>query len=585
MQYQELSTVYAQLEATSKRLEKTKIVSELLKKTQEKNLGQVIILLQGRVFPTYDERKIGVAAKLVIKAIALASGISQDKIEKEWSKLGDLGLVVELFIKNKQQATLTTTTISVEKVLQNIQKLSTVEGMGSVNVKIKLIAELLTSATPQEARYIVRTILEDLRVGVGEGVVRDSITWMAFGDSLQLNYDAEKKEIKPENREEYNATTAIVQRAYDLCNDFSKVAMIAKNEGKEGLQKVSLNVGTPLKVMLYQKAQSIADAFKALGKPVAFEYKYDGFRIVIHKEGDKVKLFTRRLDEVTTQFPEVVKTVLECVTAEKVILDSEAVGYDKQTGKYLPFQAISQRIRRKYDIAKLAESMPVEVNVFDILSHDGKSYLDTPFQERRKLMEKITKQKPKHLVLAKQLITDNEKEAEAFYQEALASGEEGVMAKKLDGVYKPGSRVGYGMKIKPVMETLDLVIVGAEWGEGKRAGWLSSFVIACRDPDTGEFLEVGRVATGVKELESSGVNYAQITEILKPYVIEEKGREVRIQPTLVIEVNYEEIQKSPTYASGFALRFPRFIRLREDKGAEDISTLEQVEHLYYGQRK
>lgn len=585
MHYRDLTAFYAQLEQMPKRLGKTKIVADLLAATPAKELPHLILLLQGRVFPSHDERKIGMAAKLVMKAIALSAGIPAAKVEEQWSKLGDLGTVAEASITRKKQATLASQDLTLQKVFMNIRKLATLEGHGSVDQKVKLVAELLTSATPAEAKYIIRTVLEDLRVGVGEGVLRDAIAWSAFGDALKLNYNPEKAEIKPENREEYNATLALVQRAYDLCNDFAEVAAIAKEHGEEGLRSVALSVGKPVKVMLYQKAKSIVDAFEAVGKPAAFEYKYDGFRIIIHRDGDKITLFTRRLEDVTIQFPEVVQYVKKHLKGTRFIIDSEAVGYDKASGKYLPFQSVSQRIRRKYGISKLADELPVEVNVFDVLSYGGESYLDRPFQERRKLLEQVLDQQPKKIVLAKQLITDNEREAEQFYQEALAAGEEGVMAKNLEGIYKPGSRVGYGVKVKPVMETLDLVIVGAEWGEGKRAGWLSSYVIACRDPDTGEFLEVGRVATGVKELEESGVNYNQITELLKPFIIGEHGKEVTIKPDLIIEVSYEEIQRSPTYGSGYALRFPRFIRLRDDKGLDEVSTLEQVERLFYEQER
>ncbi|HLC66252.1 MAG TPA: ATP-dependent DNA ligase [Candidatus Nanoarchaeia archaeon] len=585
MHYGDLVAVYAKLQQTTKRLAKTKIVAEVISSTAAHELPKVILLLQGRVFPSYDERKIGVASKLVMKAIALAAGIAQPKVEQEWSKLGDLGSVAAQVIKGKKQHTLSARDLTVEKVFANIQKLATLSGSGSVDQKVRLVAELLTAATPEEAKYIVRTVLEDLRVGVGEGALRDGIVWAVFGDELQLQYDEKKGDIHPTDRKAYNEKVALVQRAYDLCNDFAEVAAVAKEQGEEGLAKVTMAIGKPMKVMLFQKVNSIMEAFAAVGRPAAFEYKYDGFRIVIHRDGDKVTLYTRRLEDITKQFPEVVQYVKKQINGSRFVLDAEAVGFNKSTGKYLPFQSISQRIRRKYDIDKLAALMPVEVNVFDVLSYGGESYLGRSFVERRKLLEQIVTPHAKKLVLARQLVTDSEREAEEFYQEALRAGEEGVMAKNLEGIYKPGSRVGYGVKVKPVMETLDLAIVAAEWGEGKRAGWLTSYLLACRDPDTGELLEVGRVSTGVKELEESGVNYAQITEILKEQIISAQGKMVRVKPMLVIEVNYEEIQQSPTYSSGFALRFPRFVRLREDKDVSDISTIDQVERLYATQER
>jgi DNA ligase-1 len=585
MNYIELTKVYESLEATSKRLEKTWIISRFLKKTEAKDLSLITLLLQGRVFPSWDESKIGVAARMVLKAINVSTGISVEKVEAEWKKIGDLGKVTEKLIGVKKQTTLFAQNISVSKVFNNLRKLPDLEGSGSVDQKVQLISELLTSASPIEAKYIVRTVLEDLRVGVADGTLRDAIVWAFFEKEVKLNYDEKEKSIEPEDREKYNEYSDKVQNAYDMCNDFGIVAEAAKKDGIKGLDKIGLNVGQPIKVMLYPKAKDIADAFERVGKPAAFEYKYDGFRIQAHKRNDKILLFTRRLDEVTKQFPEIVEYIKTNVKGKSFVLDSEAVGFDQKTGKYLPFQSISQRIKRKYDIEMLSKQFPVELNVFDVVSYDGKDMMREPFRKRRELLEKIITQVKKKIVLAKQIITDSEKEAKEFYEESLKMGEEGIMAKKLDGIYNPGRRVGYGVKIKPTMETLDLAIVGAEWGTGKRSGWMSSFVLACRDTDTGEFLEIGRVGTGIKELEGSGITFENLTEMLKPLIIEEKGREVKIRPKIVIEINYEEIQKSPTYSSGYALRFPRLVRLREEKGAKDVSELSYVEDIYYSQER
>jgi DNA ligase-1 len=336
--------------------------------------------------------------------------------------------------------------------------------------------------------------------------------------------------------------------------------------------------------MLYQKVKDMTEAFDRVGKPAAVEYKYDGFRVQVHKEKGKITVFTRRLDDVTSQFPEVVEYVKEHVKGDSFILDAECVGFDPKSKKYLPFQSMSQRIKRKYDIKTVAEKFPVEVNVFDILSCDGDSLLKTPFRERRQLIEKMVEAVPYRIIPAKQLVTDDPSAAQKFYQEALDSGNEGVMFKNLDGIYKPGSRVGYGVKVKPVMESLDLVIVAAEWGEGKRSGWLTSLTLACYDPDTGAFREIGKVGTGMKEKAELGVSFEEITNLLKPNILTEKGRQVTIKPSLVVEVNFEEIQKSPTYGSGYALRFPRVIRIRDDRVPEECSDISLVEDLYSTQR-
>ena len=266
------------------------------------------------------------------------------------------------------------------------------------------------------------------------------------------------------------------------------------------------------------------------------------------------------------------------------IIDSEAVGYDKKTGKYLPFQNVSQRIKRKYEIERMSSDFPIELNVFDIIYYEGKNLVNEEFEKRRKLLEKIVHQAPKKIVLSKSKLTSDKKDVEKFFREAVNAGNEGLMFKALNAPYKPGARVGYMIKFKALMETLDMVITGAEWGEGKRAKWLSSYVISCVDEDN-NFAEVGKASTGLKEKEEEGLSFMEMTKLLKPLIISEKGKEVKIKPKIVIEVGYEEIQKSPTYASGFALRFPRVIQIREDKGPQDASALDYIKKLYAGQKK
>jgi len=585
MEYIKLVDVYQKIEKTTKRLKKTYIISELLKTTNTEDLPIIILLLQGKLFPGWDEHKIGVASRLVLKAISTATGIKINKIESEWKKTGDLGIVAENLIGVKKQATLFSRALIVKKVFNNLRKLAELEGAGTVEKKLQLIAELLTSAKPVEAKYVVRTILEELRVGVGEGSLRDAIVWAFFSDKIGFKYNKEENVLDIGERETYNKYVAAVQRAYDLTNDFSTVATIAKTKGLRGLLTTELLVGRPVKVMLALKVKDIKDGFERVDKPAAVEFKYDGFRMQIHKKNSEIKIFTRRLENVTKQFPEIISYVKKNIKGNSFIIDSEAVGYSPKTSKYLPFQNISQRIKRKYDIERMAKEFPVELNIFDILYYNGKNMIKEDFKKRRDLLEKIVKPVPKKIVLAENIITSKEKEVEMFYKKSLAAGNEGLMLKKLKAPYKPGARVGYMVKLKGEQEALDLVIVGAEWGEGKRANWLSSFTLACID-ENGQFLEVGKVGTGIKEKAEEGVSFQQLTDELKPLIIAEKGRAVKLKPKVVVEISYEEIQKSPTYASGFALRFPRLKRLRTmERSAEDIADLSTIEELYYSQRK
>jgi DNA ligase-1 len=581
MEYGELAEVYNKLEGTAKRLEKTSIISGLLKKTDSDELSAIMLLLQGRIYPPWDERKIGVASRLVLKAINIASGVDAVEIEEEWKQSGDLGLTAEKIISSKKQITLFSASLDIKKVFDNFVKLASMEGEGSVDQKVKLIAELLTSARPLEAKYIVRTVLEDLRVGVGEGSVRDAIVW-AFLYPVEYNKEENDIQLSDESRAEYNKCVDALQEAYDITNDFSEVAVIAREKGIDGLQNISLEIGRPIKVMLYQKAKDMEDAFEIVGRPAILQYKYDGFRMQLHREGHKIRLFTRRLENVTKQFPDVVEVIRNHIKSSNYILDAEIIGIDPKTGKWLAFQNISQRIKRKYGIHQMAKDIPVMVNIFDAMQVNGENIVKKPYSKRIELVKKITSEIPEKLQLAKEIITEDVKEAEKFYNKSLDLGNEGIMVKALDKPYRPGSRVGYGVKVKPVMETLDLVIVGADWGEGKRANWLSSFTIACKSGD--KFLEIGKVGTGIKEKDEEGISFGQLTSMLKPIIISEKGKEVAVKPSVIIEVNYEEIQASPTYGSGFALRFPRLVRLREDKALDEVSDISLVKELYEKQR-
>lgn len=557
MQYQRLVDLYLALEKTTKRLEKTALVADFLKEVPAEDVADVVYLLQGHVFAPWDARKIGFSSRLMLKAIHVASGTAVDKVEHLWSKKGDLGLVASELIGKKTQSTLVNHKLTVKKVIDNIRKLSTLEGAGTVDRKVSLVAELLTSSSSDEARFITRTVLEELRVGIAAGILRDSIA-QATGFSAE-----------------------VIEHAADILADYGSVAQLAK---ERTLGKVALEPGRPMQMMLSIPVKDVTQSFEELDKPAQFEYKLDGFRLQIHKKHNQLFLFTRRLENVTQQFPEIIAYVSTAVKGDSFILDCEAVGFEAKTGIHTPFQSISQRIKRKYNIEQLAKKLPVELNVFDIMYHNGKTLMDTPLQERRKLLEKIITSSPLQIKTTERLVTDDITEAQAFYDESLAKGNEGLMIKKLNSLYQPGRYVGGWCKLKPVLEPLDVVIVGASYGEGKRAATLSSYVIACQDEE-GNLLEVGRVSTGVKEKAEEGVTFDALTQLLKPLITHTKGRDVVVTPKIVVEVAYEEVQKSPTYGSGYALRFPRFKRLRVDeKKIEDINTLEDIERIFHVQK-
>ena len=552
MDFSTLVEIYEKLEKTTSRLEMTSIVSEFLSTVPDDKLPVILLFLMGRVFPIWSDKELGVGSKLVIKAISNVSGIPEFSIEDKIRETGDTGLAAESLLVKKVQTTLFQEKLTVEKVHHNLEKLASVEGKGAQDKKISYITELLSFAEPVEAKYIIRLILEELRLGVGEGIVRDAI-------ARAFNVDAK-----------------LVERAYSLISDIGEVAKIAKNEGNEGLKKAKIIPGRPIEVMLAQKVENVSEALKKLGI-AAFEIKYDGARLQIHKYNNVVELFTRRLENVTRQFPEVVKYAEENIKANSAIVEGEMVAIISKENRHpRPFQDLSKRIKRKYNIEEMIEKIPVEVNLFDIVYYNGKQLIDEKFNERRKILRKIINE-TNLFRLSDQLVTDDAKKAEEFYERALDLGHEGVMAKNLDAPYQPGSRVGYMYKIKPIMETLDLVIVGATWGEGRRAHWLGSYLLAVRDPDTGDFLTIGRMATGFTDDQLK-----EMTSILKPLITEQIGKEVKLKPKIVVEVGYEEIQRSPTYESGYALRFPRLIRIRDDKQVKDADTLQRIEEILRG---
>ena len=557
MDYSTICELYEELESTTKGLEKTQIISEFLEKIKEK--PEYIYLLQGRIFPDYDSHELGMSSQLVIKAISKASGFKENEVIQEFKKEGDLGKVsYNLVGKKKKQTALFSTKLTIDKVIESLTKITILEGKGTVGTKIDYIVDLLHSSSGIESKYIARMVLGDLRIGVGNGLLRDAIVEYCF---------------KPKDQEEKKEYTQLVQDAYNKATDF---ALVFRKAIENKLDEIELSVGKPVRVMLYPKVKDVEEAFSVVGKPAAFEYKYDGFRVVINKdENGKIKIFTRRLEEVSNQFPEIKEYIKENIKGKSFIVDGEAIGYDPETKKYTPFQAISQRIKRKYDIDKLVEKLPIELRLFDVLLYEEKSMIEEEYEERRKLLEEIITEKPFQIGLAERIVTDNEEEAEEFFNKAIEDNQEGLMVKGLNKPYKPGSRVGYGVKWKPIDKDFDLVITGAERGTGKRSEWFTSFDVSCQD-EQGNLLEIGKVSGGLKEKEEEGLSYNELSKMVKELEIEEHERKIKVKPEIIVTVQYQNIQKSPTYSSGYALRFPRITNLRPDRDVSDVSNITDI---------
>lgn len=556
MKFSKLVPVYQELGSTQSTLEKTSILSDFFQENPEE-LEQLVLLCMGRPFPYWQNLDLGISSNMMVDIIKESTGRSEEEIKEAWKENGDLGTATEKMVEQKTQQQLMTKTVTVERLMEKLEKVAKMEKKGlsesvSQDKKKKQLAELISSADPIEAKYITRVILQTLRLGVGEGIIRDALA--------EAFFDGEH--------------TQEIQRGYDLTNDFTEVARACK-VGVEELEKLEIELFRPISSMLAKKVDTIEEGFEEVEEPAAIDYKYDGMRAQIHKKGDEVKIFTRRLEDVTKQFPDVKNTVKENVETENCIIDTEIVAYKPEDGSTIPFQKLSKRIKRKYDIQKLKEEIPVEVRPFDLIYEDG-SKLDTQYQKRWARLEMIVNEEKHEIRMADHSVTEDAEEVQELQQKSLAEGHEGIMMKSLDAKYKPGNRVGYMVKLKPVMETLDLAIIGAKWGEGRRSNWLSRLKLGCWDEKKQEYRMIGRMATGLTDEQLE-----EITGKLKPLIVEEEGRDVKVKPEVIIEAEYEEIQKSPNYDSGYALRFPRMKQFRDDK--EEADSLEKVENLYDGQ--
>ncbi len=566
MLYSKLAGFYESLENTSSRLKKVEIISGALRDSKNNELPMITLLLRGKVFPSYSEEEVGIAGKTAIKMISISTGFPGREIVAHFNRTGDLGLTCEHFMKKRRQQTLASRPLTVGRVFESFRKIASVEGKGSQEVKKSMVKELITSASPEESRYIVRTAINELRVGVAEGVLRDSIA----GAFLDTETQEKKKE-----------SVSAVEWAWFLNPDYGEIARIAKRGGVSALREVRIQVGKPYHVLLAEKSGGLKDALEKFEKP-ALEFKYDGARIVIHKKGEKLWFYTRRLENVTRQFPELQDFVRKSVKAGECVLEGEMLGFDSKTGRPAPFQSLSQRIRRKYDIEKMVQEIPIQVNLFDIVYLEGKELFKRKLSERWARLNDIIKPMKGKFQFAEHIETRDLERAEKFYRRALEASQEGLIVKNLEAIYQPGRRVAGGwLKVKPIMETLDLAITGAIWGTGKRAEWFGSFVLSCRHGDG--FLECGMMGTGIKEKasEKDDITFGDLTEMLKPLIKSKEGNRVELEPKVVAEVAYEEIQKSPNYSSGYALRFPRLVRLRSlDKGPEEADDLKRLERLY-----
>ena len=550
MKYQELVNVYEALGATTKRLEKTDILADFFKNVDEEDLQKITLMALGRVFPSWSEDEQGIGDKLIMKAVGDVVGVTVDKVEDAVRDEGDIGAAAEKLYAKKSQMTFFSQPLTVNFVYTQLRKLATISGSRSTAKKISNILELLSSASALEAKYICRTILEELRIGVGEGIIRDAIS-QAF--------DVDKE---------------LAERAHMLTNDLGLVAEVAKLEGEEGLKKLTLIPGRPVKPMLAQLSRSVEESIEEMGCALC-ETKYDGFRTQFHKKGDEITLFTRRLENVTLAFPDAIEVIREGFPNEDFIAEGEIIGF--KDGKPQPFQTVLQRVRRKYDIKEAMKNVPIKIFLYDLL-YFKEPTVDEPILKRREILESVVDCSNPKLNLSESVKVgvENIDDAIDLFEKSIEGGHEGIMIKDCNEPYIPGIRGKKMLKFKAEPETLDAIVVGGVKGIGKRGEFIGSYEVALRD-ENDELQIITRVGSGL-----SDDDLTNLTKQMEELKISEKGTHITVHPKIVFEIKYSEIVKSPEYSAGYSLRFPIVKRIREDKGFYDIDTIERLESMFKG---
>ncbi len=538
MLFMDFARCCEKLEATSGRLDMIDIIAAELPGLTDDELPVFVRFIMGRIFADWSSRKLGIGPNLLYEATGAVAGIPKEKVVEKINKTGDVGRAVEELLSVKSQMTFFHEELDLVHVYTSLIGIAEMEGKKSQREKLLAARRLLGNAHPLEGRYLARIMLEELRIGVGEGSVREAVA-RAFG-----------------------VDSSLVEHAQQALNDMGEVARLAK-VGPAALADVEITLFHPVRMMLAQQG-NIEGMVEEHGV-VAAEYKYDGSRFQFHKKGNWARLYSRRLEDVTGALPDVIQQLLTA-TDHDVILDGEVIAM--KNGRPMPFQSVLRRFRRRHDIAEAQEAIEMVPNVFDILYLDGETLIDLPLAERRKRLESVVK-----FYVAPQVTSNDPTVIGNTYEDALAAGHEGIMIKVTSSPYSPGQRGKNWVKIKPEVDTLDLAVIGAEWGEGKRAHVFGSFLVACQD--AGKLVPLSRVATGF-----SDEQLAEVYEILKDQVVKTTGKEVTLEPVLVFEVGYAELQASQNYAGGYALRFPRFIRLRDDKDISDIETIEGIRERY-----
>ena len=580
MKFSIISDAFQKMEATKKRLELTEILVGLIREIPVDLISKAVYLIQGKLRPNFEGVELGIAEKLVMKAMSKSSGIPLKKIEDDYNKGGDLGQTAENILQQKIQTTFGSETITLEKVYETLFRIANLDGKGSQEMKMRYVSSLLNDATPQEAKFILKILLGTLRLGIAENTVMDALAIAFTG--------------KKENRE-------IIENAYNVSSDLGKVAEVVSTGGAEQIKKFQIELFNPIRPMLADRIRSEVDTVKKFQGNFAAEYKLDGERAQIHKQKDTIVIFSRSLENITSYYPDIVEKISKLIISDDVILEAEVVAMNNNSGDFLPFQELMHR-RRKYEIDEAVIKYPITVNFFDILFSDGKNCMEMEYSERRKLLEKIIKEDDFARLIPMSIINSEEQILEVL-ENSINSGCEGLMLKQLNSTYRAGIRGSNWLKLKreyqnDLGDSLDLVVVGAFFGKGRRTGKYGTLLVSTYNDEEDTFPSVCKVGTGFTD-ESLDQLYQilspKVTLKKNPKIISEMEADVWFEPELVIEIVASEITQSPIHKTalgkikentGLALRFPKFTgKIRTEKNSEDASTGEEVIALYKVQKK
>ena len=580
MKFAEIAEFFERMEVTSKRLELTEILVELLKNTPINVISKVTYLIQGKLRPNFEGVELGIAERLAMKAISKSAGVSMKKIEDSYKVGGDLGVTAANILKQKTQTTFSAESITLERVYDTLFKIAKLEGKGSQDMKIKYISSLLNDATTNESKFILKILLGTLRLGIAENTLMDALA-IAFTDE--------------------KSNRVLIENAYNVSSDLGYVSEVVAKQGINGIKKFEITIFNPIRPMLADRVKSEEDAIKKFQDEFAAEYKLDGERAQIHKKGNEIIIFSRSLEKITQYYPDIVEKIPNLLICDECILEAEVVAINEDTGNFLPFQELMHR-RRKYKLEKAVSDYPITVNFFDILFLNGKKIIDLPYLERRNNLLKIVKD-DKFVKVIPMSIIKNEGDVLEILENSINSGCEGLMLKMLQSPYRAGMRGSNWLKLKreyqnELGDSLDLIVIGAFFGKGRRTGRYGTLLLASYNSENDTFPSICKVGTGFTD-----ESLDQLYQILSPNVTIKKNSKIEsdmnadvwFEPSLVIEIVASEITLSPIHKTGFnilrkesglALRFPKFTgKIRSEKNVEDASTDEEVIALYKSQKK